>query len=537
MASSRLTRAKAAALESKNGNVIGTATTGLQSKQVGVQNSRKRAALGDVSNVHNKEQNALIEKGGKPATKLIKVASSSNILRSRSVVPTSKAAIEKEGTDISARAQDNSTDVSVSVISATARRKQRVPLRSVSVARTASRDADSSNASASSEQVRATRSTKGAQRHREESMEETEEDKENADPTAERPRVRAASHNGLRLPQQKMSEDHRASLLEMDAEEVEQASLNGEVERQIAACQEWDDLDAEEMDDPSMVAEYVDEIFEYMHRLEWNTMPNPKYMDDQKDLKWSMREILVDWLVEVHAKFRLLPETLFLAINVVDRFLSLRVVTLDKLQLVGITSMFIAAKYEEVFSPSIQNFVYVADSGYSEDEILRAERFILQVLDFNLSYPNPMNFLRRNSKADNYDIQTRTVAKYLMEIALLDHRFLKYCPSHVAATAMYLSRVILERSSWNRNLVHYSGGYTEERIMPVCNLMIDYLVKPVVHDAFFKKYASKRFLKASILARQWAKKRVEASPLAPILDDEDEDDHSNDAKSTDENDD
>lgn len=208
------------------------------------------------------------------------------------------------------------------------------------------------------------------------------------------------------------------------------------------------DLDDEDADDPLMVSEYVNEIFDYLRELEPATQPNPDYMDHQDDLQWKMRGILVDWLIEVHTRFRLLPETLFLAVNIVDRFLSSKVVMLDKLQLVGVTAMFIAAKYEEVFSPHVQYFRHVADDGFTEEEILRAERFVLSTLDYNLSYPNPMNFLRRISKADQYDFQTRTVAKYLMEISLLDHRFMEFMPSHVAAAAMYLSRMMLERGPW-----------------------------------------------------------------------------------------
>lgn len=210
----------------------------------------------------------------------------------------------------------------------------------------------------------------------------------------------------------------------------------------------WDPLDDEDAEDPLMVSEYVNDIFEYLRKLEPETQPNPNYMDDQMDLKWQMRGILVDWLVEVHTRFRLLPETLFLSVNIVDRFLSNKIVMLDKLELVGVTAMFIAAKYEEVFSPHVQYFRHVADDGFTEEEILRAERFILATLEYNLSYPNPMNFLRRISKADQYDFQTRTFAKYLMEISLLDHRFLEYLPSHVSAAAMYLARMILQRGPW-----------------------------------------------------------------------------------------
>ncbi|KAJ4353290.1 G2/mitotic-specific cyclin [Didymosphaeria variabile] len=267
------------------------------------------------------------------------------------------------------------------------------------------------------------------------------------------------------------------------------------------------DLDKEDVDDPLMVSEYVGEIFEYLKELEIATMANPDYMDNQTELEWKMRGILVDWLLEVHTRFRLLPETLFLAVNIIDRFLSTKVVQLDRLQLVGVTAMFIASKYEEVLSPHVQNFRHVADDGFTEEEILSAERFVLSALDYDLSYPNPMNFLRRISKADNYDIQTRTLGKYLLEIGCLDHRFIAHPPSQVAAAAMYLSRMVLDRGAWDATLSHYAG-YTDDEIQPVLELMIDYLSGPVLHEAFFKKYASKKFMKASIVLRSWCKKYV-----------------------------
>ena len=178
------------------------------------------------------------------------------------------------------------------------------------------------------------------------------------------------------------------------------------------------------------------------------TMPNPSYMKSQVNLEWRMRGILVDWLIEVHAKFRLLPETLFLCVNLVDRFLSARPIKMEKLQLVGVTALLVASKYEEVMAPAIDAFIYVADGGYTEEEILKAERYLLHIVGFDLSYPNPMNFLRRISKADDYDIYTRTIAKYLIEISLVDDRFLKYTPSILAAAGMYLARHMMDRGPW-----------------------------------------------------------------------------------------
>lgn len=226
------------------------------------------------------------------------------------------------------------------------------------------------------------------------------------------------------------------------------------------------DLDAEDMRDPLMVAEYAVEIFDYLRELEITTMPNPSYMDHQDNLQWKLRGILVDWLIEVHTRFHLLPETIFLAVNIIDRFLSARIVELDRLQLVGITAMFIASKYEEVLSPHVGNFRHIADNGFTEAEILRAERFVLAALEYDLGYPNPMNFLRRISKADNYDIQTRTIGKYFLEISLLDHNFMPYQPSHIAAASMYLARLILERGEWVRacNIFHLDLMLIENRM-------------------------------------------------------------------------
>lgn len=174
-------------------------------------------------------------------------------------------------------------------------------------------------------------------------------------------------------------------------------------------------------------------------------------MSTQNEVTWKMRGILVDWLVEIHTKFRLLPETIFLAVNIIDRFLSVRVVSLVKFQLVGVTALFIAAKYEEVVCPSVQNFLYMTDGGYTDDEILKAERYVLGIIGFNLSYPNPINFLRRISKADGYDIHSRTMAKYLMEISIVDHRFMATPPSLIAAGASWLARKVLGKDRWVRH--------------------------------------------------------------------------------------
>lgn len=268
---------------------------------------------------------------------------------------------------------------------------------------------------------------------------------------------------------------------------------------------EWEDLDAEDINDPFMVCEYVNEIFEYLNKLEVMTLPKKNDLFKHANIQQN-RDILVNWMVKIHNKFGLLPETLYLALNIMDRFLGKELVQLEKLQLVGTACLFIASKYEEVYSPSVKHFAYETDGACDEDEIKEGEKFILKTLEFNLNYPNPMNFLRRISKADDYDIQSRTLAKYLLEISAVDFKFIGILPSLCAAAAMFLSRKMLGKAKWDGNLIHYSGGYTIEELTPVCNMIMDYLVQSVVHDELFKKYASRRFMKASIISRQWAKK-------------------------------
>lgn len=267
----------------------------------------------------------------------------------------------------------------------------------------------------------------------------------------------------------------------------------------------WDDLDEEDGNDPLMVSEYVNDIFEHLHQLELLTLPNKEQIIKHKNITHN-RDILINWLIKVHNKFGLLPETLYLAINLLDRFLSKEEVTLNKLQLVGTYCLFIASKYEEIYSPSVKHFASETDGACSIDEIKKGEKFVLKALKFNLNYPNPMNFLRRISKADDYDLQSRTLAKFLLEITMIDFNFIDVMPSLCSAAAMFLSRKMLGKGKWNDNLIHYSGGYQVSDLEPVCHMIMDYLNNPETHTELRLKYSSKRFLKASIISVQWANK-------------------------------
>jgi len=179
-------------------------------------------------------------------------------------------------------------------------------------------------------------------------------------------------------------------------------------------------------------------------------MPRPDYMKHQDDITWDHRGMLIDWLLQVHARFGLLQESLFLTVNLIDRFLGLRTIVLAKLQLVGLACFFIATKYEETYAPSVKDIAELADGLYKTDEILKAEKYILKTLEWDLRAPGPLGWLRRGSKADDCEVNARTVAKYLMEIACLERTLIGVVPSLVAAAALWLGRLTLGREVWVR---------------------------------------------------------------------------------------
>lgn len=263
------------------------------------------------------------------------------------------------------------------------------------------------------------------------------------------------------------------------------------------------DDDDEDTYDVTMVAEYAPEIFNYMHELEHKLAPDANYMNNQDELKWEMRSVLIDWVVQVHSRFNLLPETLYLTVNYIDRFLSKRKVSLSRFQLVGAVALFIAAKYEEINCPTVQEVAYMADNAYSIDDFLKAERFMIDVLEFDLGWPGPMSFLRRTSKADDYDYETRTLAKYFLEITVMDARFVASQPSWLAAGAHYLSRRLLNRGEWTEAHIFYSG-YTELQLRPLAEVILNNCRDaPTHHKAIFEKYQERRYRRSATFVQEY----------------------------------
>lgn len=262
-----------------------------------------------------------------------------------------------------------------------------------------------------------------------------------------------------------------------------------------------EDIDEQDGDMPQLCSEYVKDIYAYLAALEQQQSVRPKYLQGY-EINERMRALLIDWLIQVHARFQLLQETLYLTVAVLDRFLQVQPVSRRKLQLAGVTAMLVASKYEEMYSPEVADFAYITDNAFTKAQILQMEQLILKTLNFNLGRPLPLHFLRRASKAANSDVEKHTLAKYLMELTLVDYDMVHYRPSEIAAASLCLSQLLLEELPWSPTQHHYAS-YDENHLKPI----MQHLAKNVVmvnegktkFQAVKNKYSSSKLMKISLI--------------------------------------
>ncbi|CAL4929722.1 unnamed protein product [Urochloa decumbens] len=217
------------------------------------------------------------------------------------------------------------------------------------------------------------------------------------------------------------------------------------------------------------VAPYVGDIDRYLRSLEVEPLrrPSPDYFQKiQKHISPKMRAVLVDWLVEVADEFKLKAETLCLAVSYVDRFLTVNVVTRDKLQLLGVTALLIAAKYEEIESSKmkVNKYTDITDHTYTKQQVVKMEADLLKSLNFEIGGPTVTAFLRRfiaSCRGGNRTSSEKLVSmcSYLAELSLLDYDCVSYLPSVVAAACLFVARFTIRPKThpWNLTLQHNTG--------------------------------------------------------------------------------
>ncbi|KAJ8675671.1 hypothetical protein QAD02_011457 [Eretmocerus hayati] len=249
------------------------------------------------------------------------------------------------------------------------------------------------------------------------------------------------------------------------------------------------------------IDEYRADIYHYFRNAEVLHRPKPGYMKKQPDITYSMRTILVDWLVEVSEEYRLHTETLYLAVSYIDRFLSYMSVVRAKLQLVGTAAMFIAAKYEEIYPPEVSEFVYITDDTYTKKQVLRMEHLILRVLSFDLTVPTPLAFLMEYCISNNLSEKVQYLAMYLCELSLLEaDPYLQFLPSHLAASAVALARHTFQEEPWPHELELSTGYNLQDLKQCIFCLLKSFKNAPnLPQQAIQEKYKSNKYQHVALL--------------------------------------
>lgn len=194
---------------------------------------------------------------------------------------------------------------------------------------------------------------------------------------------------------------------------------------------------------------YMDDIVDHMQHMEDETLPDVASIDIQQEIQWFMRPYLIDFLIEAHAAFQLLPETLFLAVNLLDRYCSRRVVYKRHYQLVGCAALLIAAKYGDKKDrvPMIRELKSMCCSLYDEEMFTQMEWHVLNTLDWVIGHPTVDTWLQLALKdgPEYEDTEVEHMALYLAEIALYHKDFVSKKPSVMARASLALARGILGR--------------------------------------------------------------------------------------------
>ncbi|KAF2703877.1 hypothetical protein K504DRAFT_391348 [Pleomassaria siparia CBS 279.74] len=261
--------------------------------------------------------------------------------------------------------------------------------------------------------------------------------------------------------------------------------------------------------------EYQEDIMDHMEHMESQTMPDVNSIDIQTEIQWFMRPYLLDFLVEAHAAFQLLPETLFLAVNLLDRYCSRRVVYKRHYQLVGCAALLIAAKYGDKKDrvPTVRELKSMCCSLYDDEMFTQMEWHVLQTLNWMVGHPTVDAFLQLALSEAAYDSEVEHMTVYIAEIALFHKEFVSTKPSVLARSALALARCILSRTQAKTS--DWAGAYDPQTVMSLSN----HLYQP--SQVLSRKYASMHLSSVSTTVDEFLQhqaqiaRRAAAPPTPP----------------------
>ena len=242
--------------------------------------------------------------------------------------------------------------------------------------------------------------------------------------------------------------------------------------------------------------------------------PCSSYMDKQSDIDAKMRGVLVDWLAEVHDSFRMDTATLHLCVSLLDRYLETAQVTRQRLQLAGITALWIASKFEDVYDevPLARDMVYLTDNAYTRAELIVTERAMLEALGFVVGTPTVHDFLGLYLASGEDGTSTEDhMARYIAQRTLREMPFVKFLPSLLAAGCILLARRTMGRCpAWTPELERASryASFTLEpcvnelaALMASCNTAMTHFI--------CRKFTRERYHRVAVVYAERTRRAAE----------------------------
>lgn len=247
------------------------------------------------------------------------------------------------------------------------------------------------------------------------------------------------------------------------------------------------------------VSEYVDEIYQHYWVTEAHHQSLKNYMKIQTDITPQMRGILINWLIEVHLKFDLMQETLYLMVTLLDYYLSVVSIKKNEMQLVGLTTLLLASKYEDFWHPKVMELISISAELYTREQMLTMETTILHKLNFRLNLPTPYVFMLRFLRAAKGSKEFENLAFFLIELCLVEYDALHFKPSLLCASAIYVARCTLHISPPWTPLLSKHSHYQECQIRDCAEMILRFhqAARTAVLKVTFDKYMSNHNFKVA----------------------------------------
>ncbi|KAH0793272.1 cyclin-A1 [Histomonas meleagridis] len=252
---------------------------------------------------------------------------------------------------------------------------------------------------------------------------------------------------------------------------------------------------------PQDATEYELEVYLFMKHNELKELPSPELFQIQSNITPRMRSTVIDWLVDVHRKMKMHTDTLYLTVYLIDRYLSKFDLDKSKFQRLGCAALLIASKNYEIYPPSIDDLVELADKSFTRTALIRMEASLFACNDFHVDPILSSMFLKRYLRLISPESKTSMLAYFISETALLYPDFIGEVPSKLAAASVCLAMVITEgQSQWDRYL-EINTGYKLSDISQLAQKLAQAVVTSTTSrfQAIRKKYANQQMESVSLI--------------------------------------